>query len=522
MADNVTLKTKILLRNDTKAQWSSVNPVLGKGELGIESDTRLFKFGDGITAWNDLKYADTEHAVLKEADPTPSDASYSLGTKWVNTTNKKTFLLLGVTEGSADWQQIALMKDLSDLGAGDMLKSQFATNEKVEQGYVDKAIAADTATNATNAEHATSADTATNATEATHATNADEATHATSADAANKLASAQSITLTGDATGSASFDGSAEASIAVTLKDSGVSAGTYTKVTVDSKGIVTSAENITAEDLPSGISVDKIEGLGTAAKANTGTAEGNVPVIGSGNTLDVSIIPNITLSKVTDAGTAASKNTGTAEGDIPVLGTEGKLDESVLPALAITDTFEVDSQEAMLGLEAQKGDVAVRSDVNKSFILKQTPASEIGNWVELRTPTDTVLSVNSKTGAVVLTTDDINEGSTNQYFTEERAKSVFDTNFSTAFDEAFAGKTTDNLTQGTTNKYYSEELFDASLANKSTDNVKEGSTNLYYTEDRASANFKTHASTELTDSASLLRNTDTFIINGGNASGAEA
>lgn len=510
MAENVTLKTKILLRNDTKAEWASVNPVLGKGELGIESDTRLFKFGDGVTAWKDLKYADTEHAVLKEADPTPSDASYSLGTKWVNTTNKKTFLLLGVTEGSADWQQIALMKDLSNLGAGDMLKSQFATNEKVGQGYVDKAIMADTATNATEAEHATSADTATNATNATNATTA------------NKLASAQNITLTGDATGSASFDGSAEASIAVTLKDSGVSGGTYTKVTVDSKGIVTSAENITAEDLPSGISVDKISGLGTAAKANTGTSEGNIPVIGTGNTLDASIIPDIALSKVTGAGTAASKNTGTAEGEVPILGAEGKLDESVLPALAITDTFEVDSEDAMLGLEAQKGDVAVRSDVHKSFILKQTPASEIGNWVELRTPTDTVLSVNSKTGAVVLTTDDINEGSTKQYFTEERAKSVFDTNFSTAFDEALAGKTTDNLPQGTTNKYYNEKSFDASLAGKSTDNVKEGSTNLYYTEDRASANFKTHASTELKDSASLLRNTDTFIIDGGKASGAEA
>lgn len=484
MAENVTLKTKILLRNDTKAQWATVNPVLGKGEVGIESDTRLFKFGNGTTAWNDLKYADTEHAVLKEADPTASDASYSLGTKWVNTTNKKVFLLLGIAEGSADWQQIALMKDLSDLGAGDMLKNQFATNAKVEQGYVDKAIMADTATNATEAGHATSADTATNATNATNATTA------------GKLASAQNITLTGDVTGTASFDGSAEASIAATLKNSGVTAGTYTKVTVDAKGIVTAATNATADDMPSNIPVSKITGLGTAATVNTGTAEGNIPVIGTGNTLDASIIPNIALSKVTGAGTAASKNTGTAEGDIPVLGTEGKLNESVLPALAITDTFEVDSQAAMLELEAQKGDVAVRRDVNKSFILKQTPASKLANWVELRTPTDTVLSVNSKTGAVVLTTDDIQEGSTKQYFTTERAKSVFDANFSSAFDTALEGI--------------------------STDDVAEGTTRLYYTEARATANFKTHASTELTDSDSLLRKTDTFIIDGGKASGKEA
>lgn len=504
MAENVTLKTKILLRNDTKANWTSANPVLGKGEIGIETDTRLFKFGDGITNWNALKYADTEHAVLKEADPTTSDVSYSLGTKWVNTTNKKTFLLLGINEGNADWQQIALMKDLSDLGAGDMLKSQFATNGKAEQGYVDKAIMADSAT------------------EATHATSADTATSATSAATATKLAAAQSITLTGDVTGTASFDGSAEASIAATLKNSGVTAGTYTKVTVDAKGIVTAATNTTADDMPSNIPVSKITGLGTAATVNTGTAEGNVPVIGTGNTLDVAVIPNITLSKVTDAGTAASKNTGTAEGNVPILGAEGKLDEAVLPALAITDTFEVDSETAMLALEAQKGDVAVRSDVSKSFILKATPASTLANWVELRTPTDTVLSVNSKTGAVVLTTDDIAEGSTNQYFTDERAKTVFDTNFAEAFSGALEGITTDDVTEGETNKYYSDTLFDASLATKTTDDVAEGSTNLYYTEARATANFKTHASTELTDSDSLLRNTDTFVIDGGNASGANA
>lgn len=469
MAENVTLKTKILLRNDTSAKWNSANPVLGKGEIGIETDTRLFKFGDGTTNWKNLKYADTEHAVLKEADPASTDVSYSVGTKWVNTTNKKTFLLLGINEGSADWQQIALMKDLSDLGAGDMLKNQFATNGKAGEGYVDKAIMADSAT---------------------------EATHAASAATANKLATAQSITLTGDVTGTASFDGSAEASIAATLKNSGVTAGTYTKVTVDAKGIVTAATNVTADDMPSNIPVSKITGLGTAATVNTGTAEGNVPVIGTGNTLDVAVIPSITLSKVTDAGTAASKNTGTAAGNVPVLGAEGKLDEAVLPALAITDTFEVDSQAAMLELEAQKGDVAVRSDINKSFILKATPASTLGNWVELRTPTDAVISVNGKTSAVVLTTDDIAEGSTNQYFTDERAKSVFDDNFATSFSDALAGITTDD--------------------------VDEGSNNLYYTEARATANFKTHASTELTDSSSLLRNTDTFVLNGGNASGAEA
>lgn len=43
-------------RRDTAANWSSVNPILLDGELGIESNTDLFKLGDGVTAWNALPY----------------------------------------------------------------------------------------------------------------------------------------------------------------------------------------------------------------------------------------------------------------------------------------------------------------------------------------------------------------------------------------------------------------------------------------------------------------------------------
>jgi hypothetical protein len=73
-----------------------------------------------------------------------------------------------------------------------------------------------------------------------------------------------------------------------------------------------------------------------------------------------------------------------------------------LPALAITTTQVVNSQANMLALTAQTGDVAVRTDVNKSFILTATPASTLSNWQELLTPTDAVLSVDGSTGAVSL------------------------------------------------------------------------------------------------------------------------
>ena len=51
-----TINTRIQLRNDLAATWNSENPVLKKGEIGIEIDTRKMKVGDGTTAWKALSY----------------------------------------------------------------------------------------------------------------------------------------------------------------------------------------------------------------------------------------------------------------------------------------------------------------------------------------------------------------------------------------------------------------------------------------------------------------------------------
>ena len=78
-------------------------------------------------------------------------------------------------------------------------------------------------------------------------------------------------------------------------------------------------------------------------------------------------------------GTAASKDTGASSGNVPVLDSKGKLADSVIPAVAITDTYVVATETAMLALSAQKGDIAIRSDLNKSFVLQSTPASTLAN-----------------------------------------------------------------------------------------------------------------------------------------------
>ena len=152
--------------------------------------------------------------------------------------------------------------------------------------------------------------------------------------------------------------------------------------------------------------VDKVTGKGLSSNDFT-TAEKNKLAGLSGNYNDLTNKPTL--------GTVASKNTGTTNGTIPVIGADNKLDASILPALAITDTFVVNSQASMLALTAQIGDVCVRTDINKTFILKASPATTLANWQELLTPADAVLSVNGKTGAVTLAKGDVGLGNVENY-----------------------------------------------------------------------------------------------------------
>ena len=57
----------IKLRRGLSTEWATVNPTLAEGETGWELDTRNFKQGDGVTAWNDLEYVIDENDRLPDA-----------------------------------------------------------------------------------------------------------------------------------------------------------------------------------------------------------------------------------------------------------------------------------------------------------------------------------------------------------------------------------------------------------------------------------------------------------------------
>jgi len=50
------MAVSILLRRGTAAEWTASNPILLEGEVGVETDSKKLKVGDGLTVWASLPY----------------------------------------------------------------------------------------------------------------------------------------------------------------------------------------------------------------------------------------------------------------------------------------------------------------------------------------------------------------------------------------------------------------------------------------------------------------------------------
>jgi N-acetylneuraminic acid mutarotase len=112
------------------------------------------------------------------------------------------------------------------------------------------------------------------------------------------------------------------------------------------------------------------------------------------------------VSGINLTGVEKTANKGVAGGYASLDGT-GKIPFAQIPAVAITDTFSVASQSAMLALTAQRGDVAVRTDLSESFILTTDDPTQLANWQQLLHPSATITSFNGRGGAVTLTAGDV-------------------------------------------------------------------------------------------------------------------
>lgn len=224
------------------------------------------------------------------------------------------------------------------------------------------------------------------------------------ADTATKLATPRSISATGDATWTVNFDGSGNATAALTLATV-ATAGTYRSVTIDAKGRVTSGTNPTTL---SGYGITDAQPLDadlTAIAALSGTSGILKKTAADTWTLDTNTyLTSITSGMVTTAlgyTPENSANKGVANGYASLDGT-GKVPSSQLPSYV--DDVKEYANLAAFPATGETDKIYVAIDTNKIY----------------RWSGSIYIQIQASPG----TTDDITEGTTNLYFTQARARAA--------------------------------------------------------------------------------------------------
>lgn len=99
----------------------------------------------------------------------------------------------------------------------------------------------------------------------------------------------------------------------------------------------------------------------------------------------------------------------------------GVIPTAQLPPLAVNETFTAASQAAMLALTAQRGDMAIRTDSGRTYVLATDSPSTLADWKEVQAAGQ-VTSVAGKTGVISLAKADVGLGSVDN--TADTAKPV--------------------------------------------------------------------------------------------------
>jgi len=71
---------RLQLRRGTASQWTSSNPILAAGEMGVETDTRKVKIGDGTSTWTTLDYVAADVPAIGEIAQDAINDAFVAGT----------------------------------------------------------------------------------------------------------------------------------------------------------------------------------------------------------------------------------------------------------------------------------------------------------------------------------------------------------------------------------------------------------------------------------------------------------
>ena len=192
---------KILFRRDPASSWTSTNPTLSSGEIGYETDTGKFKIGNGSTAWTSLSYANANLSAASLdalSDVTITSAANGdflrwNGTAWINdAVNLSTDTVGNYVESLVAGTGVTLTNNSGEAATPTVSIGQaVGTSSSVTFANVTAPLTGNAST-------------------------------------ASALQTARTISLSGDVSGSVSFNGSSNVDITATVQPNSVALGTDT------------------------------------------------------------------------------------------------------------------------------------------------------------------------------------------------------------------------------------------------------------------------------------------------------
>lgn len=196
------MATRIQLRRDTAANWTSFNPILAQGEFGLDLDSNRIKMGDGTSTWTQLSYQnwsleldDLDGVTL--TNPQNGDFLRYNGSAsvWINDpVNLSTDTVGDYVQSLVAGTGVTLSNNSGEGSTPTVAIGQaVGTSSSVTFGHVSAPLTGNVIGDLTG-----------------------------NADTASALETARTISLTGDVSGSVSFDGSANINISTVVNTASV------------------------------------------------------------------------------------------------------------------------------------------------------------------------------------------------------------------------------------------------------------------------------------------------------------